>query len=71
MARPATAMSCTGRVVLVRLDRDADGKVIDSQLVGAWHRSEIDVDALKRNAAAAKAEPVAGAVVVEVEVVEL
>ena len=73
MARPATAMSCTGRVVLVRRDRDADGKVIDSPLVAAWHRSEIDVEEIKRNApaAAAKAQPVAGAIVVEVEVVEL
>ena len=67
------AMSCTGRIVLIRLDRDAGGKVIDSQLLAAWHRSEIDVAALKRNApaAAAKAQPVAGATRVEVEVVEL
>ena len=64
---------CTGRIVLVRRDRDAGGRIIQAQLLAAWHRSEIDVDALKRNApaAAARAEPVAGAVVVEVEVVEL
>ena len=73
MARPATALSCTGRVALIRVDRDADGKVIESKLLAAWHSSEIDVDALKRNApaAAAKAQPVAGATRVEVEVVEL
>ena len=73
MARPATAMSCTGRIVLVRRDRDAGGRIIQAQLLAAWHSSEIDVEALKRNApaAAAKAQPVAGATRVEVEVVEL
>ena len=73
MARPATAFSRAGRIVLVRRDRDAGGRIIQAQLLDAWHSSEIDVDALKRNApaAAAKAQPVAGAVVVEVEVVEL
>ena len=73
MARPATAFSCTGRIVLVRRDRDADGKVIESKLLAAWHSSEIDVEAMKRNApaAAAKAEPVAGVTRVEIEVVEL
>ena len=73
MARPATAFSCTGRVVLIRLDRDADGKVVDSRLLAAWDVSEIDVEEIKRTlpAAAAKAEPVAGATRVEMEVVEL
>ena len=73
MARPATAFSCTGRVVLIRRDRDAGGRIIQAQLLAAWDASEIDVDALKRNApaAAAKAKPLAGAIVVEVEVVEL
>ena len=73
MARPATAFSCTGRIVLVRRDRDAGGRVVESKLLAAWHSSEIDVEEIRRTlpAAAAKAQPVAGAVAVEVEVVEL
>ena len=69
----SNTMSCTGRIVLVRVDRDAGGRVVESKLLAAWHSSEIDVEEIKRTlpAAAAKAQPVAGATRVEVEVVEL
>lgn len=66
-------ISCMNRVCIVRRDLNARGGVVDSQLVQAFSTTETPLADIEAHAAdlETEAEPVAGAVVVEIEVVPL